>query len=322
MKQSIKYSSRKAISVLFGAGALALCSALTCALPAAAGEGGAGLYIPGSQAFGAGVTPPPGLYLTQAFLVYDAKVSTILGGGLVTANARKTAVVSALNVLWVPTFDVAGGRFGISASIPYAANTRLQASAGVAGNTVAAKTVDGWGIGDISFKAQLGWTHGEFSHTVYASMWTPTGRYETGFFPATGKNHYGFDVGWGFTQVWKEAGIELSGVIGITTELANPATKYRNGAVLHLEGALGKKFDNGLMLGVAGYAYQQISDDSGTGATLGPLRGRTYGVGPALSYSFLAGSVPTSLSLRHYQEFSVENRFKGTLTTGSATFKF
>jgi hypothetical protein len=305
----------------FKAGAVGA-AALFATLPALAGEGGAGLYIPGSQAFGAGVTPPPGLYLTQAFLVYDGKVSAVLEGGLVSANARKTAVVSALNVLWVPTFDVAGGRFGISASVPYAAYTKLQASAAVAGNPVANKTVDGWGIGDISLKAQLGWTVGEFSHTFSASLWTPTGRYDTGFFPATGKNHYGFDVGWGFTQLWKDAGIELSGAIGITSELANPATKYRNGVVLHVEGALGKKFDNGLLLGVAGYAYQQISDDSGTGATLGPLRGRTYGVGPAISYSFLAGSVPTSLSLRHYQEFSVENRFKGHLTTGSMTLKF
>jgi hypothetical protein len=290
--------------------------------PATAGEGGAGLYVPGTQAFGAGVTPPPGFYVTQGFLVYDGKVSALLEGGLVSANARKTAFVSALNLLWVPAIEIAGGRVGISASLPYAAYTRLQAGAAVGGVTVANAVKDGWGIGDISVKAQIGWTHGEFSHTAYVSAWAPTGRYQTGFFPATGKNHVGIDVGWGFTQLWKEAGIELSGAVGIVSEFENPATKYRNGAVLHVEGALGHKFDNGLLIGVAGYAYQQLGKDTGAGATLGPLKGRAFGVGPAISYSFLAGTVPTSLSLRHYQEFSVENRFKGHLTTGTVTLKF
>jgi hypothetical protein len=302
--------------------AIALVVSLSGVPHAMAGEGGAGLYIPGSQAFGAGVTPPPGLYLTQAFLVYDGKVSALLEGGLVSANARKTAVVSAANILWVPALDVAGGRIGFSASVPYAAYTRLEAGANVGGRTVARGTVDGWSLGDIAFKAQIGWTHGEFSHTAYASAWVPSGRYETGFFPSTGKNHAGFDFGWGFTQIWKEPGIELSGAIGITTELSNSATNYKNGDVLHVEGALGKKFDNGLMLGVAAYAYQQLGKDSGTGATLGPLKGRAYGVGPALSYGFLAGTIPVALNLRHYQEFSVENRFKGYMTTGTITIKF
>jgi hypothetical protein len=290
--------------------------------PAIAGEGGGGLYIPGQQGFGAGVTPPAGFYITQGFLVYDGKVSALLEGGQVSANARKTAFVSALNLLVVPSFEIAGGRIGLSASIPYAAYTRLQAGVSIGGTSVLNKTKDGWGLGDVSVKAQIGWTIGEFSHTAYVAAWAPTGRYETGFFPATGKNHVGFDVGWGFTHIWKEAGIELSGAVGLAFELENPATRYRNGTSLHIEGALGKKFDNGLMIGVAGYAYQQLGKDSGVGATLGPLKGRTYGIGPALSYSFLSGTVPTSLSIRHYQEFDVENRFKGHLTTGTATFKF
>jgi hypothetical protein len=297
-------------------------STFAAVLPASAGEGGAGLYVPGSQGFGAGVTPPPGFYLTQGFLVYDGKVSAQVGGGIISANARKTVFVSALNLLVVPSFEIAGGRIGLSASVPYAGYTRLDARASTGGTTIASKTVDGWGLGDISVKAQIGWTHGEFSHTAYVSAWAPTGRYETGFFPSTGKNHVGIDVGWGFTQMWKDAGIELSGAVGIVTEFANPATNYRNGVAVHFEGALGKKLDNGLLIGVAGYAYQQITKDSGTGATLGPLKGRTYGVGPALSYSFLAGTVPTSLSIRHYQEFGVENRFKGHLTTATATVKF
>ncbi len=289
---------------------------------AKAGEGGAGLYIPGSQAFGAGVTPPPGFYATQGFLFYDGKAGASLEGGVVSLRAQKTAFVSLLNVLWVPEFNIAGGRVGFSSTLPYAAYTKLQAGAAFGGVNIVNARTDGWGVGDVSFKGQLGWTLGEFSHTAYASIWVPTGRYNTGFFPSTGKNHYGFDFGWGFTQFWKSAGIELSAAAGIAAELQNPTSRYRNGTALHLDAALGKKFDNGLMIGVAGYAYQQISDDSGPGATLGPFRGRVFGVGPAASYGFLFGKTPVSLNVRHYQEFGVENRFKGHMTTGSITAKF
>ena len=40
----------------------------------------------------------------------------------------------------------------------------------------AARTVSGWGFGDIMGRFQLGWTHGPFSHTFYLSGWLPTGR--------------------------------------------------------------------------------------------------------------------------------------------------
>jgi hypothetical protein len=61
---------------------------------------------------------------------------------------------------------------------------------------------------------------------------------------------------------------------------------------------------------------------SGAGATLRPLKGRAHGIGPALSCSFPAGTVPASLSIWHFQEFGVENRFNGKLTTATATVKF
>src|SRR5215813_8938696 len=60
-------------------------------------------------------------------------------------------------------------------------------------------TVQGWGFGDTTARAQLGWTSGAWSNTLYLTTWFPTGRYQRGFNPNTGKNHYGVNLGWGVT---------------------------------------------------------------------------------------------------------------------------
>lgn len=286
---------------------------------AQSGEGGAGLYIPGSYGFGAGATPPPGLYLSHANLYYDGKIARTVEGGRVDVNARKIAAPFAANLLWVLPDKVWGGNLGFSVTMPYASFTRLTASSGALGRSAA---VEGWGLGDATFKAQIGWTHGSFAHTLSGQVWAPTGRYDTGFEPNAGKNHVGFNLAWGFTQKWAGPGIELSASTGITSELRNQATRYRNGTTLNLDAALGKYFSNGLTLGVAAYAFKQIARDSGSGATLGSFRGQAFGVGPALSYSFLVDKRPVSIALRHYQEFAVENRFKGHMSSLTVTTRF
>ena len=45
--------------------------------------------------------------------------------------------------------------------------------------------------------------------------------------------------------------LEFDSAIGVTFNAKNPATDYKN--------AVGKKFANGLEVGVASYAYQQLT---------------------------------------------------------------
>lgn len=286
---------------------------------ARAAESGSGLYVPGAYGFGAGATPPPGVYLSHANLYYDGRIARTIEGGRIDVNARKIAAPFAINLLWVPREKVLDGHVGFSATMPYASFTRLSVDSDVLGRGAA---VEGWGLGDATFKAQIGWNHGSFSHTLSAQVWAPTGRYDTGLQPNSGKNHVGFNVAWGFTQKWADPGIELSASAGITTELPNHATRYRNGTAVNLDAALGKYFSNGLTIGVAAYAYRQIAKDSGSGASLGPFRGQAFGVGPAISYGFLVDMRPVSIALRHYQEFAVENRFKGHLSSLTVTTRF
>jgi Putative MetA-pathway of phenol degradation len=77
-----------------------------------------------------------------------------------------------------------------------------------------------------------------------------------------------------------------------------------------VEGALNQHFPFGLAAGVGGYFYQQITGDSGSGATLGPFRGRVAGVGPLLSYTVKVDKQEVTLSGRWFHEFDVKIEFE------------
>jgi hypothetical protein len=66
-----------------------------------------------------------------------------------------------------------------------------------------------------------------------------------------------------------------------------------------------------LFVGLAGYAYQQITDDSGQNPILGGFRGHILGVGPQIGYIFPVGDMQDFLGLRGYGEFDAANRASG-----------
>ena len=64
-------------------------------------------------------------------------------------------------------------------------------------------------------------------------------------------------------------------------------------------------------VGVVGYLFQQVTGDSGSGATLGDFRSRIAGIGPQIGFIFPVGGVQGYLSLKGYGEFAAENRPEG-----------
>jgi hypothetical protein len=62
---------------------------------------------------------------------------------------------------------------------------------------------------------------------------------------------------------------------------------------------------------VAGYAFQQITDDSGQSPVLGAFRSRVLGAGPQVGYIFPVGDMKGFLGLRVYGEFDASNRPSG-----------
>ena len=79
-------------------------------------------------------------------------------------------------------------------------------------------------------------------------------------------------------------------------------------------------FPKGLTLGVAGYYYDQVTGDSGSGDPLGSFKGRVTAVGPFLGYDFKMRGRPVSAKLRWLHEFDVTNRLEGDVGVLNVAF--
>lgn len=304
---------------------LGVCASFSvCTLSTAlcAAETGFSTYGLGGYSFGAGVTPPPGTYVSTAVGFYTGKISgAVTIGGLVFDIGMNVDFLSVgLNGLYVREGKVLGGQLGISATVPIG-HVDLDATASV-GPLTGRRTTDGGGGGDIVPKIQLGWQHGALSHTAYIQGVAPTGRYDTGFNPNIGLNRPSIDTGWAFTWIDTSTKLQLNGALGVTFNFENDETNYKSGNEFHFEWAIGREFAPGLVLGIVGYDYRQLSGDSGAGAVLGPFKGSVDAIGAGLSYTTLLGTTPLILNARHYQEFDAERRFEGSTSIVSATIRY
>ncbi|MBP1689094.1 MAG: protein involved in meta-pathway of phenol degradation, partial [Deltaproteobacteria bacterium] len=105
----------------------------------------------------------------------------------------------------------------------------------------------------------------------------------------------------------------------------NKDTDYKSGKQFHVDGTLAQHFPlfGGLAgAGVSGYYYQQVTGDSGSGATLGDFEGRTVGVGPVVSYTKKVGGHDTVFELKWLHEVETKNRLEGDIAWFKAVYKF
>jgi hypothetical protein len=280
------------------------------------------IYPLGTNAFEAGATPPPGWYITPFAGFYEGKISSTLeyGGIALAAGAKVDFFQTGVNALYAPDTKILGGQFAFSVNVP-TGDIDLTANA-AAGGFSGTKSVSGWGFGDMSARAQLGWTIGQFSDTVALTGFAPTGKYAPGFYPDIGLNRPAADGTWAFTWLEKNTNLDFSGAVGFTFNSPDIATDYKTGDEAHFDWAIGEKFSNGVEIGPVGYFYDQLTGDSGSGAKLGPFEGRVIGIGPGISYTTLIDKTVMILNARFYDEFDTQNRFRGTSSLVSATVRF
>jgi hypothetical protein len=105
----------------------------------------------------------------------------------------------------------------------------------------------------------------------------------------------------GYTYLDPKTGHEFSVVGGLTYSAPNPFLQYQNGIAAHFDWAASQFITKDVLIGVAGYYFQQLTDDHGPGATLGGFRGMA-----------VADRVPVSgRRLSGLPHLAVENRPEG-----------
>jgi hypothetical protein len=99
----------------------------------------------------------------------------------------------------------------------------------------------------------------------------------------------------------------------------NPDTDYRTGTEFHLDFVANQFLSKTFAVGIRGYWYDQISGDSGAGASLGDFKSNAYGLGAGFVWTPASAAGKLAIAAKYMTDLSAENRFDsdyGLLTIG------
>jgi hypothetical protein len=299
-------------------------------LSACAEEGGSGHYLPGSMASFIDAVPLRETFIMRANIIYyngsigANKQLPIAGQTTLGANASSWGL--GLTVLWRPPLDL-GERwsYAMSATIPYLfMDVDVDATSTLGSLTRSSSTN---GLGDIVLMPLMlnCNVNPDFNVNFRVGAYAPTGSYEVGRLANTGKNFWTIEPVLGLMYFGQKNGFEASAFVGADFNTANNNTNYKSGTQFHLDGTLAQHFPlfGGLAgAGVSAYYYQQVTGDSGSGATLGDFKGKTTGVGPVASYMRKIGGHDTVFEFKWLHELETKNRLEGDILWLKAVYKF
>src|SRR6202795_3561135 len=262
--------------------AAAAAALLLCPEVSYADQGGGSFWFPGQFASLAAVQQTPGWAL--AVIYYRSSVAA--AGNVAAAREILTGRIPAtvnvdLNlslsgradlVALAPSYTFAtpvlGGQLVVGMSGQYGRTAASIAGTltAIAGPIVVTRTgmLEGslTSYGDLAPFAELLWNQGVNNYMAYVTGNVPVGDYDPTRIPNIGLGHGAIDIGGAYTYFDPAAGNEISGVAGLTYNFLNSDTQYRSGIDFHFDWGASHYLTKQLFVGIAGYAYQQITDNS------------------------------------------------------------
>lgn len=300
--------------------------------PAVADQGGISFWLPGALGSMAATPLVPGWSLGAIYMhgsekaggdVAASRTIAFPNGRLnnltvnLQAELKARLDVGVLSPSYVFASPVLGGQFAINMLLLYG-REQANIDANVTGalgpiGFATSREIDRSlsGFGDVFIQPTLRWNHGVHNYMVYGMVNLPVGAYDAARLVNLGLGHWAIDGGAGYTYFNPQTGNEFSVVSGLTYNFKNPDLEYQNGIDWHLDWGLSHFFTKQVHAGLVGYAFQQVTGDSGAGATLGDFKSRVFGVGPQIGFIFPVGEMQGYLNLKGYKEFEAENRPEG-----------
>lgn len=294
-------------------------AAFAIAAPAGATEGAMGRSITGMQITAyAGVIPPdPGMQWSLSYIHYDGSINASRGApiaGQISFGLDADVSLTAATGVYVWPTKEGKWNFASMLTVPY---IDVDVTAGLEGPLGGRRQVKDHtsNLFDVYFAPVIAGYHIDavrhlsFGLYVYA----PTAKYDADRLANPGMNVWTFSPAVGYTQLYQKGTLEFS-LLGATDWYTrNDDTDYKNGVVLRLDGMLVKRTASGWGYGGAAGWIQQLQDDKGpTADRLGGFKGRSFGLGPAVTYGKKwPGGEHVDVSFRYISEFSVRNRFEG-----------
>ena len=292
--------------------ALAVLGVLGLTQHSQATEGGNSSYPVGVENFTCCAVPPPGQYGILYAQHYTTDKVLDNDGKTVTPDTFEvTANAIVPRFIWVLDQPVGDASVALHAIMPL---VDLDVTV-VPGVVEQSKQ----GLGDMTFGVAFGWHHSQSLHTLAAlDVIAPTGAYDKADTANIGRNHWAIQPVYGVSLI-NPNGLNADLKSMWTYNLENSATSYKDGQELIFDYALGWGMGNGLVLGVGGYVYNQITDDTQDGDKVEDNRGKALAIGPSVRYDSGKGWFAT---LKYQSESSVRNRAEGQALWLKAVYPF
>ena len=288
--------------------AVAVSAAFIASTGAYATEGGGTIYPVGAENYVCCALPPPGIYgMVFAQHYWADEVKDNNGNTLPIPGFKVKATAIAPRFVWITGQQVAGASLGFHAILPVV-------SLDV---TVPGANQSKTGIGDMVFGPVLGWHHSPQLHSVLAlDVFAPTGKYNRTDLANIGRNYWAAHAIAGVSRI-DPAGLNADAKLMYALNAKNKDTDYRSGQEFIVDYDAGWGLNNGWVVGVGGYLYQQVTDDKQGGATVANNKGRALAIGPSIKYDSGKGWFVT---LKYQTETGVRNRAAGDALWLKAVF--
>jgi hypothetical protein len=282
-----------------------------------ADEGGVSFWLPGL--FGSLAAVPGSAGWSFASLYYHSSVDAGGDKDFPQGGEIRVGLAARVDILaFGPTYTLArpvlGGQaaFSLLGLVGRSEGSVDATLTGPGGNEISGSTSESlFSYGDLLPQAALKWNDGVNNSMVYVTGDIPVGDYDPDRLANLGIGHGAIDAGYGYTYFDPATGREASVVAGMTYNFENPDTDYKNGIDGHIDFGVSQFLSEQWQVGAVGYYFQQLTPDSGEGATLGDFESRVAGIGPQVGYFFPAGRMQGYVNLKGYYEFAAENRPEG-----------
>src|ERR1035437_1369786 len=294
----MKTQMTKSIGSLLVAGLLTLPS-LVQAQPTAH-------YVPGSEGIKAATLPPPGFWLRDYNSFYYAnQVNDAHGNKIGAANPELFIYANVPRLLWITDVQVLGGYLGVDALLPL--------------EYIYVKGVDHtFGIGDAFFEGSWSWHLTQWDLSLAAGAWAPTGDFSMTAPTRAGVGYWTEMLTAGATWYPDQAKRWALSVLNrYEFSQEQRETHITPGQAYTVEGGLSYGVTKTVDVGAIGYYQQQVTIDSGTGAS--HERDRVAGMAPKIS--FFSPPAMLGVSVRYAYEFMAESRLQGHTATLTITKK-
>ncbi|WP_170424975.1 SphA family protein [Ruegeria arenilitoris] len=292
---------------------------------AQAAEGGGSHYLPGvlGDIFLA-LPPEPGFQVANVSWFQTGSLGTTLLEGQVGLDLDTDTFINMTSLAYTFEQPVLGGLYTIAMAVPFGYASLDGALTGPLGGQIPFSD-DSLALSDIAFTPiQLNWNSGPWSFRFAETIIAPTGAYSTADADLVnlGRNYWSFDTVGAVTWFNPETGTEFSAAAGIMINTENSATDYKTGNEFHLDAVYNQFLSPELAVGLRGYYYQQLTADSGSGATLGAFKSSSYGIGPGFVWIPESAGGGLTILGKWMHDFGAENRFEADYVTLTAAWTF